>query len=167
MGIESGSSSRKQRREAAASFSAWRANLAGVDDCSTAKDSDPVYPNSGPDVEYGDDVTEDSPPSPDDCDAPIPPVQAYRAAGDAEPPVSYVYAPTITMQDTLEPTPVDEEYEQLFTYHTEDSENEKQYLGPNLNAQAQVDQSTSEPSYGSFTMPSHSTSTCTLTVRTP
>jgi hypothetical protein len=64
----------------------WKANLAGINECTTSEVECPVYPDAGPDVEYGDQMTSSSPPSSGDCDSPTPYGQTYRASGDSQPP---------------------------------------------------------------------------------
>ena len=63
---------RKRQGNAASSMSdlpyIWVANLAEVNNCTTAEGVDPVYPDPGPEVEYGTGLSSSSPPSPKDCE---------------------------------------------------------------------------------------------------
>lgn len=174
--IESGYSSRKQRREAATNFDAlpylWRANLDGLDNCQTEEGSDPVYPNPGPDVEYGDDISSESSPTSGECDAPMPYGQAYRASIDAEPTVSFTYDPSTSAEAAAEPTdayvPPDQEpgleYPGGHDHHdmsepdNGQSENEE-YGGPDINAQARVLESSTLSSPPATTSQTYSTTT--------
>ncbi|KAK4923677.1 hypothetical protein LTR28_012481, partial [Elasticomyces elasticus] len=80
-----GSGSSKSKRRAAGSMGSlpylWKANLAGINNCSTTPSTNPVYPNPGPDVIYGDGMSAYSPASPGDCDEPLPYGQTYRDLG--------------------------------------------------------------------------------------
>ncbi|KAI9696896.1 MAG: hypothetical protein M1820_007971 [Bogoriella megaspora] len=83
----SGSSSarRKNRRAVTASGMdnlpyIWVANLPDVNSCTTAEGVDPVYPDPGPDVEYGAGLSKSSPSSPKDCEA-SKPGPAYKDLG--------------------------------------------------------------------------------------
>ncbi|KAK1091388.1 hypothetical protein LTR48_006399 [Friedmanniomyces endolithicus] len=83
--VVSGTQSYRTRRTAYRSLSSlpyiWKANLAGVNDCTTIPDSNPVYPNPGPDVEYGDGMNSSSPPSPGICDSSASARKAYQLGG--------------------------------------------------------------------------------------
>ncbi|KAK0316543.1 hypothetical protein LTR01_000292 [Friedmanniomyces endolithicus] len=83
--IVSGTQSYRTRRTAYRSLSSlpyiWKANLAGVNDCTTIPDSNPVYPNPGPDVEYGDGMNSSSPLSPGICDSSTSARKAYQLGG--------------------------------------------------------------------------------------
>lgn len=46
----------------------WKADLQSITSCTTTEGENPVYPNPGPDVEYGDGMNSSSPPSPGECD---------------------------------------------------------------------------------------------------
>ena len=82
--------SRRKKRQSYSSFDQlpyiWKANLAGINDCVTTEFADPVYPNPGPDVLYGDGTNSSSTLSPGVCDAPTPYGQTYRNLGDSTQP---------------------------------------------------------------------------------
>lgn len=88
--ISGGYSGRRKRQAYYSSFGQlpyiWRANLEGINDCVTTEQEDPVYPNPGPDVAYGDGLTSDSAPSPGTCDASTPYGQAYQDLSDSSQP---------------------------------------------------------------------------------
>ncbi|KAL9083030.1 MAG: hypothetical protein Q9165_008692 [Trypethelium subeluteriae] len=46
----------------------WVANLPEVNECTTSEGVDPVYPDPGPEVEYGAGLSTSSPPSPKNCE---------------------------------------------------------------------------------------------------
>jgi len=75
-------SSAATKRETGDDFSSlpyiWKANLAGVNSCETSADEKSVYPNPGPDVEYGGDMNSTSPSTPGNCAEPRPHGKAYR-----------------------------------------------------------------------------------------
>ncbi|KAK5110225.1 hypothetical protein LTR62_006221 [Meristemomyces frigidus] len=50
----------------------WKANLAGINNCTTTDSENVVYPNPGPDVQYADGVSADTTPTEGDCDFPPP-----------------------------------------------------------------------------------------------
>ncbi|KAK5711371.1 hypothetical protein LTR17_018438 [Elasticomyces elasticus] len=79
--ITSGSS-RRRRRTAFNSLDSlpkiWKANLASVTDCTTIPDENPVYPNPGPDVQYGDNMDSSSTPTDGDCDSSSSGGQTYQ-----------------------------------------------------------------------------------------
>lgn len=58
----------------------WRANLEGINNCSTAEGVNPVYPDPGPEVQYGDGMSSSDPASAGNCMSPEPYGPAYRAA---------------------------------------------------------------------------------------
>ncbi|KAH0352943.1 hypothetical protein KCU81_g1868, partial [Aureobasidium melanogenum] len=71
----------------------WKANLKGINDCVTVEGDDPVYPEPGPQVQYGGKITSSSPASsePGVCNAPTPFGQTYKDLGDtAEPQTATV-----------------------------------------------------------------------------
>ncbi|KAI6825924.1 hypothetical protein KC315_g13266 [Hortaea werneckii] len=86
--ITTASSKRRRRRQVYNSFESlpylFKANLEGLNDCSTTENENPVYPNPGPDVVYGDGMDADSPAFQGDCDSPTPYGQTYRAMGDSD-----------------------------------------------------------------------------------
>ncbi|TKA32745.1 hypothetical protein B0A50_00970 [Salinomyces thailandicus] len=65
--IGSSNSKKRRRRQAYNTFDSlpylWKANLAGVNDCVTTEDENPVYPKPGPDVVYGDGMSSSDPPT--------------------------------------------------------------------------------------------------------
>ncbi|EMC94923.1 hypothetical protein BAUCODRAFT_518344 [Baudoinia panamericana UAMH 10762] len=75
-----------RRRKAFRSFESlpyiWRTNLAGLNNCTTAAEQPPsdtvVYPNPGPDVQYGGGINSSSPATQGDCDLPMPYGQTYH-----------------------------------------------------------------------------------------
>jgi hypothetical protein len=69
-------------------------------DCVTTEGEDPVYPNAGPDVVYGDGMSSSSPPSPGTCDSPTPYGQTYRDLGDSSQPAAPSIASAHTPSDT-------------------------------------------------------------------
>ena len=91
------SARRKKKRQTYASFDQlpfiWKANLAGVNTCATSEGDSPVYPNPGPEVEYGGGMSSSSPPTPGTCDAPTPYGQSYQDLGDSDLPPSPASAP--------------------------------------------------------------------------
>ena len=56
----------------------WKANLQGVNSCTTSANENPVYPHPGPDVEYGSGLTSASPSTSGDCDEPLPYGKTYK-----------------------------------------------------------------------------------------
>ncbi|KAK5136028.1 hypothetical protein LTR08_004282 [Meristemomyces frigidus] len=77
--------SRRRRRQSSGAFNSlpliFKANLDGINDCTTAEGENPVYTAAGPDVVYGDGMSSSSPPSSGDCDAPIPYGRTYNRVG--------------------------------------------------------------------------------------
>ncbi|KAF7185072.1 hypothetical protein HII31_13695 [Pseudocercospora fuligena] len=84
--VVSGSQKRRRRRDVQ-SFDQlpfiWKANLEGINDCTTTEGDDPVYPNPGPDVEYGNGYSSSSASSPGTCDSATPFGQTYKDLGDS------------------------------------------------------------------------------------
>lgn len=86
-------SAAKSRRDSA-SFDAlpfiWKANLAGLNDCATSASENPVYPEPGPAVIYGNNMTSADPESssPGVCDAAKPYGQTYEYLGDTVNPTT-------------------------------------------------------------------------------
>ncbi|KAK4555680.1 hypothetical protein LTR86_007433 [Recurvomyces mirabilis] len=78
------STSRRHRRKYS-SFNAlpylWKANLDGVNNCSTTEAENVVYPHPGPAVEYANGMNSSSPITPGVCDGPLPYGRTYLAAG--------------------------------------------------------------------------------------
>jgi len=108
--ISAGSTSRRRRtrREMYNSFDSlpyiWKANLDGVNDCATTEEVNPVYPEPGPDVVYGDGESSASTPAEGDCDAPTPYGATYKAMRDTNAPAAAAYnqssaAPTTSSAD--------------------------------------------------------------------
>ncbi|KAL9067632.1 MAG: hypothetical protein Q9157_006748 [Trypethelium eluteriae] len=67
------SSRRRERQSSSASSmndlpNIWVANLPEVNKCTTSEGVDPVYPDPGPEVEYGAGLSKSSPPSPKNCE---------------------------------------------------------------------------------------------------
>ncbi|KXT13640.1 hypothetical protein AC579_4982 [Pseudocercospora musae] len=85
--VVSGSQTRRRRRRDVQSFDQlpfiWKANLEGTNNCSTTEGDDPVYPNPGPDVEYGNGYSSSSASSPGACDSATPFGQTYEDLGDS------------------------------------------------------------------------------------
>jgi len=81
---------KRRRRQAYTSFDSlpyiWKANLEGVNDCTTAESENPVYPDPGPDVVYADGMSSSDPPSLGQCDLPTPYGQTYLDNGDTTAP---------------------------------------------------------------------------------
>ncbi|KAK4506888.1 hypothetical protein PRZ48_000621 [Zasmidium cellare] len=79
--------SRRRRRDTYNSFESlpyiWKANLEGVNDCTTSEGEDPVYPNPGPDVVYGNGRSSSDSPTSGSCDSPTPYGQTYKDLGDS------------------------------------------------------------------------------------
>lgn len=94
--------SRRRRRQTYNSFDSlpyiWKANLAGVNDCETTEGEDPVYPDAGPDVEYGNGLNSSSPATSGDCDASTPYGQTYEAMENSSTPDASSYAQSPPMQ---------------------------------------------------------------------
>ncbi|KAK5119369.1 hypothetical protein LTR85_007725 [Meristemomyces frigidus] len=88
--------SRRRKRQTYSSFDSlpyiWKANLDSVNDCATTPDENPVYPDPGPDVVYGDGMDSSSPPTSGGCDEPTPYGQTYEDVGDSSLPVASSYA---------------------------------------------------------------------------
>lgn len=89
----------------------WKANLPGVNNCTTVQPSEnPVYPNPGPDVIYGDGMSSSSPASPGDCDSPTPYGQTYEDLGDSSSPSAGTSAVSEALsaptEDAADATPV-------------------------------------------------------------
>ncbi|KAK3056372.1 hypothetical protein LTR09_002879 [Extremus antarcticus] len=86
----SSTATKRRRRRQASSFDQlpylWKANLAGVNDCTTSESENPVYPNPGPDVVYADGASSADPPTPGECDATTPYGQTYQDLGDTGQP---------------------------------------------------------------------------------
>lgn len=66
----------------------WKANVPGVNTCTTTEGEDPVYPMPGPDVLYGGKMTSSSPANSvaGVCDAATPFGKAYKSLGDTADP---------------------------------------------------------------------------------
>lgn len=109
--IESSNASRTRRQDDTASFDAlpyiWRANLPGLNECTTKEGEEPVYPNPGPDVEYGGTITAESAPTTGECDEPKPYGQTFKATNATNStngpvsyaaPQSYAYLPTYSVE---------------------------------------------------------------------
>jgi hypothetical protein len=83
---------RRQRRQTFSSFDQlpyiWKANLEGINDCTTDEGENPVYPNPGPDVVYDNGMSASDPPHPGVCDAPTPFGQTYEDLGDTDEPIT-------------------------------------------------------------------------------
>ena len=95
--IVSGMSRRKKRQTYSSMDQLpymWKANLDGVNDCTTTEGESPHYPNPGPDVEYGAGMSSSDPPTPGDCDSPIPYGQTYRDLGDSIQRIASASSPT-------------------------------------------------------------------------
>lgn len=60
----------------------WKANLPGINNCTTTEQVNPVYPHPGSDVLYGGSISSSNQPSPGDCDAVTPYGQTYKYLGD-------------------------------------------------------------------------------------
>ena len=90
--IEATSTSRRKKRQTYTAFDQlpylWKANLEGMNDCVTTEGENPVYPNPGPEVLYGDGMTSSIMPSLGYCDSPTPYGQTYKDLGDSEQPVA-------------------------------------------------------------------------------
>ncbi|KAK3699181.1 hypothetical protein LTR37_016542 [Vermiconidia calcicola] len=106
--IVSGIQSRNRRRQASQSFDQlphiWKANLRDINDCVTVEGTDPVYPNPGPDVVYGNGLDSSSPPSPGICDSPTPYGQTYRIPGDSPQPWDGSSAPMYATEASSPPS---------------------------------------------------------------
>ncbi len=63
----------------------WRANLHGVNECTTTEGVDPVFPNAGKEVVYGGGLGSTSPVTLGTCDSPIPHGATYMDLGGKEP----------------------------------------------------------------------------------
>ena len=107
--IVSGSSmitSRHTKRVTYSSFNQlpyiWKANLPGINDCVTTEFVNPVYPNPGPDVEYGDGLSSSTPPTLGNCDSPTPYGQTYEDLGDSDPPVGFSSITVDTSSGSME-----------------------------------------------------------------
>jgi hypothetical protein len=82
---------RAKRQSAFTSMSSlpniWRANIAGLDQCTTVEGNDPVFPNLGPDVVYGGSSSASSPKNTQQgCDSSSPSGQTFQASGNASTP---------------------------------------------------------------------------------
>jgi hypothetical protein len=65
----------------------WRANIAGLDQCTTVEGSDPVFPNLGPDVVFGGSSSASSPKNTQQgCDSSSPSGQTFQRSGNAGTP---------------------------------------------------------------------------------
>jgi hypothetical protein len=92
--IVGSSSTRRSRVKRQSSFTSmnalpniWRANIAGLSQCTTTEGSDPVFPNLGPDVVYGGTRSATSPKDTQQgCDGSSPSGQTYQALGDSGTP---------------------------------------------------------------------------------
>ncbi|KAI7198764.1 hypothetical protein KC352_g20233 [Hortaea werneckii] len=105
--VTTASSKRRRRRQVYNSFESlpylFKANLEGLNDCTTTENENPVYPNPGPDVVYGDGMDANSPAFEGDCDSPTSYGQTYRAMGDSdEPSTSLSGAPMAAHTTTRE-----------------------------------------------------------------
>ncbi|KAK4547921.1 hypothetical protein LTR36_010640 [Oleoguttula mirabilis] len=104
--IMSGGMPRRRKRQAYNSFDSlphiWKANLDGVNDCTTAADENPVYPDPGPDVVYGDGIDSASPPSSGECDSATPYGQTYTEADSSAPDASSYSQPTTAAETSPE-----------------------------------------------------------------
>lgn len=64
----------------------WKANLESVNSCTTSEGEEPVYPEPGPEVEYGDGMSSSSPPTTGDCNgAPSGKTYAQPSVDSSEP----------------------------------------------------------------------------------
>ena len=85
----------KRRRQTSGQFSTlpyiWKANLEGVNNCTTVANENPVYPHPGSDVEYGGNMTSSSPVTTGDCDESLPYGQTYRADNNGTDGATPVY----------------------------------------------------------------------------
>lgn len=103
--VVAGSTHRRRRRQAYNSFDSlpyiWKANLPGVSDCVTTEGDDPVYPNPGPDVVYGDGYSSSSPLSPGTCDSAKPYGETYQDLGDS--PAAPAPSSNTTTPSTTDP----------------------------------------------------------------
>lgn len=72
----------------------WKADLQSINNCVTIEGENPVYPNPGPDVEYGDGMDISSPPSPGDCDGLSSPSNNSDSSS-TDPYTSYNPAPAV------------------------------------------------------------------------
>ncbi|CAD0100491.1 unnamed protein product [Aureobasidium mustum] len=86
--IEGSSASKRDTESFEALPFIWKANLPGINTCTTVEGEDPVYPMPGPDVLYGGKMTSASPADsqPGVCDAPTPFGQTYKFLGDTPKP---------------------------------------------------------------------------------
>ncbi|KAI5370832.1 hypothetical protein Slin15195_G017050 [Septoria linicola] len=84
--IES-SVSRRRKRQSSSSFEGlpfiWKANLEGINDCTTTEGEDPVYPNPGPAVVYAGGLSASSAATEGTCDWPTPYGLTYEDLGDS------------------------------------------------------------------------------------
>lgn len=91
---------RRRRRQAYNSFDSlpyiWKANLEGLNDCATTEGVDPVYPEPGPDVQYGNGASSSSTPSSGTCDSSTPYGQTYKDLGDSSTTPS-IYNSTVSI----------------------------------------------------------------------
>ncbi|KAL1297554.1 hypothetical protein AAFC00_006122 [Neodothiora populina] len=87
------------KRDASSGFSSfedlpfiWKANLPGINDCTTTEGTTPVYPDPGPAVVYGSGASSSSSPTdnPGQCDAPTPFGQTYKYMSDSVNPATEV-----------------------------------------------------------------------------
>jgi hypothetical protein len=100
--------SREKRQSAFTSMSSlpniWRANIAGLDQCTTIEGSDPVFPNLGPDVVYGGSSSTSSPKNTQQgCDSSSPSGQTFQGSGNASTPAQASLAQSSAL--TKAPTP--------------------------------------------------------------
>ncbi|KAM0721294.1 hypothetical protein Q7P37_003582 [Cladosporium fusiforme] len=70
----------------------WKADLQSINSCATIEGENPVYPNPGPDVEYGDGMDSSNPPTPGDCDA-LSSSPSYSASSSTDSGKTYSPAP--------------------------------------------------------------------------
>lgn len=78
---------RRRKREETQNFDQlpyiWKANLEGINYCTTSEGDDPVFPNPGPDVVYGKGYSSSSTASTGTCDSATPFGQTYKDLGDS------------------------------------------------------------------------------------
>lgn len=166
--IISGTYSRRKTRQAYSSFDQlpfiWKANLDGINQCVTTEGVAPVYPNPGPDVDYGDGMTRSSSPSPGVCDSPTPYGQTYHDLSDssqpAPPPVEQQNTSTAIMPTTY-PT---FSYAPLSTTDGYSSSSSFAAYPLSLDANANQRQAVASQSYTTTTISTDCQATVTVTV---
>ncbi|KAI4722708.1 hypothetical protein E4T48_00997 [Aureobasidium sp. EXF-10727] len=86
--IEGSSASKRDTESFEALPFVWKANIPGVNTCTTTEGEDPVYPMPGPDVLYGGSKSKSSPADSQAgvCDAPTPFGQTYKYLSDTPKP---------------------------------------------------------------------------------